>query len=455
MTYTASCNISAGATGSLVNTATVATSAGVTDPALGNNSATDTDTLVNVGSDLAITKTNGVGVVVAGSSTIYTITASNAGPTSANGAIVTDNFPASETCSWTCAPGGAASCTVSGNGNINQTVNLPVSGTVVYTATCAIAIGATGTVSNTATVAVAAGGSDPNLADNSSTDVDQLVGINLFANGFEGSAGIALMWMDTAKSGALHDSGLLWLPVGGDGSGLLAVAVAYSPMVQMRAHGGTLVAEIQGRRRDGRLEVRLLAIHGDGARTLSDWASVPRDVVMWTLEVSGAAAPGALDGRLVLSMDGTPRIIPSGLSKPRQPLASALLFGGDDGRPAGSPMRVAAAKRGTEARDEARDSRANRGTAKRGTEARRSAGPRSAGQSSRGKRGTVELFAREARDRSEARDSREARDRSAGSRSAGQSSRSAGQSSCLWQSKRGEARDSRVACGAVPDSPVA
>src|SRR6187401_694693 len=45
VTYTASCTIAAGATGSLSNTATVAAPAGVTDPTPANNSATDTDTL--------------------------------------------------------------------------------------------------------------------------------------------------------------------------------------------------------------------------------------------------------------------------------------------------------------------------------------------------------------------------------------------------------------------------
>ncbi|NOT56894.1 MAG: BACON domain-containing protein, partial [Deltaproteobacteria bacterium] len=44
-TFTATCTISAAATGSLVNTATVSSS--VTDPTPGNNSATDTDTLTS------------------------------------------------------------------------------------------------------------------------------------------------------------------------------------------------------------------------------------------------------------------------------------------------------------------------------------------------------------------------------------------------------------------------
>ena len=47
-TYTATCTIALAATGTLVNTATAAVSGGVSDPAPGNNSATDTDTLLSL-----------------------------------------------------------------------------------------------------------------------------------------------------------------------------------------------------------------------------------------------------------------------------------------------------------------------------------------------------------------------------------------------------------------------
>ena len=44
-----------------------------------NNSATDTDTVTG-SADLAITKTDGVASVIAGTSTTYTITVTNNGP---------------------------------------------------------------------------------------------------------------------------------------------------------------------------------------------------------------------------------------------------------------------------------------------------------------------------------------------------------------------------------------
>jgi uncharacterized repeat protein (TIGR01451 family) len=173
VTYTASCNISAAATGTLSNTATVGAPAGVTDPTPGNNSATDTDTLAP-GADLAITATDGVTTATPGGSVTYTITASDAGPSNAPGASVVDTFPASLTCTWTCVGAGGGTCTASGSGNINDTVNLPSGGSVTYTASCNISPAATGTLSDTASVGAPGGVSDPNPGNNSATDSDTL-----------------------------------------------------------------------------------------------------------------------------------------------------------------------------------------------------------------------------------------------------------------------------------------
>jgi uncharacterized repeat protein (TIGR01451 family) len=173
VTYTASCTISAAATGTLSNTATVTAPAGVTDPTPGNNSATDTDTL-GASADLAITKTDGVTTATAGGSVTYTITASNAGPSNATGATVADTFPASLTCTWTCTGAGGGTCTASGSGNVNDTVNLPSGGSVTYTASCTVSAAATGTLSNTATVTAPAGVTDPTPGNNSATDTDAL-----------------------------------------------------------------------------------------------------------------------------------------------------------------------------------------------------------------------------------------------------------------------------------------
>ena len=122
-----------------------------------------------VGSDLSITKTDGVNEVVAGGSVVYTIVVTNNGPADVTGATVTDTFDPILTCTWTCTASAGSSCTAAGAGDINDSADLLNTGTATYTATCSIDPYASGTLVNTATVASA---SDPNGGDNASTDTD-------------------------------------------------------------------------------------------------------------------------------------------------------------------------------------------------------------------------------------------------------------------------------------------
>ena len=170
VTYTATCTVAANATGSLVNTATATTQGGTTDPVPGNNSATDTDTL-NPDADLAISKTDGQTNSTAGQPIVYTIVASNAGPSSVTGATVADTFAGALTgVTWTCVGAGGGTCTAAGAGNINDLVNLPVGGSATYTVNATISNAFSGTLSNTATVAAPGGVSDPVAGNNSATD---------------------------------------------------------------------------------------------------------------------------------------------------------------------------------------------------------------------------------------------------------------------------------------------
>lgn len=107
--YTATCDISAAASGSLVNTATVGAPGGVTDTVPGNNSATDTDTLTPQ-ADLAISKGNGSSEVLSGGQTTYSIVAANNGPSDVAAASVNDSFPGVLTCSWTCSGSAGGVC---------------------------------------------------------------------------------------------------------------------------------------------------------------------------------------------------------------------------------------------------------------------------------------------------------------------------------------------------------
>ncbi|HEV8578167.1 MAG TPA: ExeM/NucH family extracellular endonuclease [Thermoanaerobaculia bacterium] len=177
VTYTASCTISSSATFIQINTATVTAPGGVTDPDPSNNTEADSDLLSGLLVDLSITKTDGVTSVTAGGSVTYTIVASNSGPDSVTGATVSDTFPASLTCTWTCAGAGGGTCTASGSGNINDTVNLPATASVTYTASCTLSPSATGTLTNMATVAALNVG-EPNLGNNSATDSDTVTPAN-------------------------------------------------------------------------------------------------------------------------------------------------------------------------------------------------------------------------------------------------------------------------------------
>ncbi len=175
VTYTATCAINAAAVGSLTNTATVATAGGITDPTPGNNSAIDTDTIVNNQADVSITKTDGQASDIAGTSITYTIVASNAGPGAAANVTVADTFPATLTgVTWTCAGAGGGTCAANGSGNLNSVANLPMGGSVTYSVSATIAASATGTLSNTATATVGGGVTDPTPGNNSATDTTTL-----------------------------------------------------------------------------------------------------------------------------------------------------------------------------------------------------------------------------------------------------------------------------------------
>src|SRR3989454_8738206 len=130
--------------------------------------------MVNLVADLSITKTDGVATVTPGTSTTYTIVVNNNGPSSVTGATVSDILPASIGSDTFTAvgSGGASGFTVSGSGNINDTVNLPVGATITYTLVANIASSATGTLVNTATVSAPGGVTDPTPGNNSATDSD-------------------------------------------------------------------------------------------------------------------------------------------------------------------------------------------------------------------------------------------------------------------------------------------
>ncbi len=175
VTYTITGTVSAGAAGSLVNTATVTAGPGVTDPTLGDNAATDTDTL-SPEAALSISKNDGQTSAVPGTQVTYQVVVSNTGPSNAPGATVSDTMPAVLTgVTWTCAGAGGGTCAASGSGNIDDsTANLPSGAVLTYTITGTVPANATGSLANTATVTAPSGVTDTTPDDNVASDIDTL-----------------------------------------------------------------------------------------------------------------------------------------------------------------------------------------------------------------------------------------------------------------------------------------
>jgi len=172
VTFDVTFDIDPAATGTLDNTASVASDA--TDP----NAANDSDvasTTIGGEADLAITKTDNETLIDPGDSVTYTIVASNAGPSTAPDALVSDVFQLPLiNCSWSSVAAGGATGNGSGTGDINEVLNMPPGSSVTYTATCGTLI-TSGPVTNTATIS-SASVTDPDGANDAGVDADTFLG---------------------------------------------------------------------------------------------------------------------------------------------------------------------------------------------------------------------------------------------------------------------------------------
>ena len=134
--------------------------------------------------DLAIFKDNGQTSAVPGTSPVYTITVSNAGPDDATGAVVSDPFddpPFDRSLvTWTCAPdpgaGPSTTCPASGTGDdlaAGVAIDVEASASLTFTASAPIRSDAVGTLDNTAAV-VSGSTADLNPDNDTSTDSEPL-----------------------------------------------------------------------------------------------------------------------------------------------------------------------------------------------------------------------------------------------------------------------------------------
>ncbi len=146
------------------------------------------DVSVDPAADLWIEKTNHSDFVEGGQPVTYQVTVGNFGPDPASGAVVEDILDPTDFSnpSWTCqSQAGGAICPAAGDvGDLQQTIDLPPGGELLFEVTGLLAALPEDPVSNTATITPPPGLADPDLANNSSTDGPDHRG--LFADGFEG-----------------------------------------------------------------------------------------------------------------------------------------------------------------------------------------------------------------------------------------------------------------------------
>ena len=116
LTYSITAAIAANVTGSIANTATIEPPASVIDSNEANNSATDTDPVVQSVA-LSVAKTDNSAQYVPGGTGTYVITVTNAGPSNGTGLTFSDTLPDVVVIAApgvSCTPSGTASCGVAG-----------------------------------------------------------------------------------------------------------------------------------------------------------------------------------------------------------------------------------------------------------------------------------------------------------------------------------------------------
>ncbi|MCX7557222.1 beta-propeller fold lactonase family protein [Xanthomonadaceae bacterium JHOS43] len=164
--------------GALENAAYVVPEDGAVDPTPDDHSAPPVVTDVVRRPDLSVSKTNGVAQSVAGEQVNYVITVANLGPSDAPEVLVQDFLPQQlHSASWTCiAQSGTGDCGLaSGQGSINRTVSIPAGETLMWQLSATLRSSALGELSNTATAQVLGDAIDPDPANNSATDTDEIV----------------------------------------------------------------------------------------------------------------------------------------------------------------------------------------------------------------------------------------------------------------------------------------
>ena len=180
ITYTVSATISGTATGSLQNNVTRTVPAGVNDTNATNDSDSYTHTWTAPSIDLEIFKDDGSPTYSPGDVIIYTITVTNNGTATASGFNITDTLPLlfPTSLSASCVPSsGSDSCGINGTAGTTVAYNgarLSPGQTLTVTINMGVSLWEVNSLSNTANIVIPSGAnfSDPDLTNNSNTDID-------------------------------------------------------------------------------------------------------------------------------------------------------------------------------------------------------------------------------------------------------------------------------------------
>ena len=260
-----SCNLTFSALGSRSVSASYAGDANFVGSSSGG--AGNAQTLVFALSDLAVTKSDGIGTYSPDELLVYTVTVRNLGADAAANIRVTDVIPAGLVdVVWSCdASGGVACPQVGGSGDLDATIAaFPVGGLLNYT----FYGNADGSpqIANTATLTLPADTTieDPALGNNSATDLNLLD--RLFQNGFEdavvNAAAGSFRLPGTALRGALDQ-----------------VAIRVYSLSDAQGEALRVYARVIG----GEMQYALATRDGQGRLRLAAWRSLAGDPTLtWT-----------------------------------------------------------------------------------------------------------------------------------------------------------------------------
>jgi CSLREA domain-containing protein len=179
--FTINGTLAATATGSLTYVSSIVSP--VNDPVTSNDTASDNDPIA-VHGDLSIGIDPSRSYAITNSVARFVIVAANNGPSYVTGAQLTVPVPAGVTAVvWSCSVSAGSTCAGSGNGAVNDTLNLPPGGMVTY-ALSAITTGLQDFITAQATLSTPLGVTDPQTSNNVALT---MVPVSLFRSGFEGS----------------------------------------------------------------------------------------------------------------------------------------------------------------------------------------------------------------------------------------------------------------------------